>query len=115
METVRRLAFWFVLIPLGLLLIAFALANRSHVFLSLIPLPGFDGTFELPLFLIVFLCVLAGALLGSFITWNAQRPWRALSRRQSGEIDLLREEIGRLKTGAPAQPSRQDWHILPPL
>jgi uncharacterized integral membrane protein len=108
---IRRFAFWIVLIPVSLLLIAFALANRSRVFLSLLP---FDGGIELPLFLIFFLSLLAGCLLGGFMTWNSQRPWRQLARRQAREIDELRGDIDILKAGAPVPP-RQDWQILPPL
>ena len=111
-ELIRRFAFWLVLIPAFLLLIAFALANRERVSLSIIP---FRDGIELPLFLIFFLSVLAGALLGALITWNTQRPWRTLARRQAREIDELRDEINALKSMSANAPPRQDWQILPPL
>jgi uncharacterized integral membrane protein len=110
-ETVRRFAYWIILIPAAVFLIAFALANRQRVFLSL----PFDGGVDLPLFLIFFLSVLFGALLGGFITWNTQRPWRTLSRRQVKEIDELRDELNALKSISHDQRPRQDWQILPPL
>jgi uncharacterized integral membrane protein len=110
-EGLRRFAFWIILTPAALLLIAFALANRQRVFLSLAPFGGI----ELPLFLIFFLSVLVGALIGGCIVWNTQRPWRQLARRQAAEIDELREENGQLKAGTALQPPRQDWQILPPF
>lgn len=109
-ETIRRFIIWIVLILASLLLIAFALANRGRVSLSLFPF----GDAELPLFLILFLSVLFGSLLGGFIVWNAQRPWRALSRRQEKEIDDLREEIAALKSAA-TRPPGQGWQIPPPF
>lgn len=110
-EGLRRIAFWLILAPATILLLVFALANRQRVFLSLAPFGGI----ELPLFMIFFLSVIAGALVGGFIVWNTQRPWRALARRQEREIDELREENTRLKASAqPLQP-KQDWPILPPF
>jgi uncharacterized integral membrane protein len=111
-EAIRRFAFWVLLIPASLFLIIFALANRQRVLLSLFP---FDGGLDLPLFLIFFLSVLFGAFLGGFITWNSQRSWRQLSRRQAKEIDELRDELSALKSVSSDLRPRQDWQILPPL
>ncbi|MES2907185.1 MAG: lipopolysaccharide assembly protein LapA domain-containing protein [Pseudomonadota bacterium] len=115
METFRRLAFWFILIPVSVLLIAFALANRQRVLLSLNPFSSADAQSpQMPLFLVCVIFFLGGALLGGLITWNAQRGWRTTVRRQTREIDALRDEIVTLKRGASPVP-KPDWQILPPL
>ncbi|MBV9044624.1 MAG: DUF1049 domain-containing protein [Alphaproteobacteria bacterium] len=63
-----RLTTWIVGIPVALVAIWIALANRQPVVLSLDPFSQ-DApalTVQMPLYLLVFLAILAGVLLGGF-------------------------------------------------
>lgn len=117
MAVIKRFAFWLILVPISLIFIAFALTNRQPVILSLNPFAVLDSTAgaEMPLFFAVFIFFLFGALVGAFITWNTQRPWRNAVKRQTKEIEALRNEINILKNGAVEKPLKLDWQILPPL
>ncbi|MDB5642286.1 MAG: hypothetical protein JWN07_1603 [Hyphomicrobiales bacterium] len=89
---------WLVLAPLGVLLLAFAIANREPVRVVLDPLPG-DSEFQIaaPLFLILFLATGLGVLAGGFATWVSQGRHRTAARHARSDIDRLRNEADNLR------------------
>ena len=76
-----------VLLPVAIVVVALAVANRAPVRLSFDPfsadLPVFSVT--LPLYVILFAAVALGVILGGIATWTGQattrRPWPRASRR----------------------------------
>ena len=96
---IRKIALWVILLPLGALILAFAVANRQTVTLTLDPLGLADSTltFALPLFVLAFLLVIVGVIVGGFATWVRQARWRRASRRLDGEVRALRAENDELK------------------
>jgi uncharacterized integral membrane protein len=86
-----RLIPWLLLPPAAILLIAFAIANRTPVRVSLDPLP-----LELhpPLFIIVILAIALGIVIGGSATWLAQRKWRRLARERRRANESLQRELG---------------------
>ena len=115
MAVIRRAGFWLVLIPCSIVLVIFALANRQRVILSLDPFSANATGLELPLFLVVFAVLGFGALIGAFLTWNAQRPWRIAARKSEKEIAALRSQIVQIKATPIVAPPPEAWQILPPL
>ena len=93
-------------IPVGLLLVALAVANRHFVAVRLDPFHSADASlgFELPLFIIVFLALFVGILLGGFATWISQGKWRRLARQEARQIRKLERDS---KSGVPALVSGQ--------
>ena len=97
----KRIAGWLFLVPLSLLLILFALANRHLVPVNFNPfLPVGEATVGagVPLFLVIYLMLLIGVLLGGVATWLAQsriraerRHWRREAAQLSRELDGLRK------------------------
>jgi uncharacterized integral membrane protein len=86
---------------LGLLFIvaiAFSVANRHLVPFVLDPLagPGSAASVEAPLFLYFFAALIAGFLLGGFVTWVSQGRWRRAARQRAHEVVELRKENDRL-------------------
>ena len=79
-----KLVSWLLLAPLALVMIAFAVANRSPVEVRLDPLPF---TIEAPLFALAYGCVFIGLLAGGFAAWLT-----AARRRR------------RMRAAAPARP-----------
>jgi uncharacterized integral membrane protein len=94
----RRLLAWIVFLPLGLLILTFAVANRAAVTVSLDPFsstaPAYSVT--VPLFLVVFAALIVGVLLGGAASLARQiRWWRAVRRAE--------RETARLKAEAEAE------------
>ena len=78
----KRLFLLLVLVPIGIIVIALAVANRHLVSLSIPPQVG-DGplySFSLPLYMIIFATLIAGMLIGSFATWVKQGKHRKMAR-----------------------------------
>jgi hypothetical protein len=84
-----------VLVPLAVLVGLISLANREAVTLSFDPLVSGNPALSVsaPLFVVLFLTLLLGVLLGGIGAWLGQGKWRRAARRRSDEVDQLRAEI----------------------
>lgn len=93
-----------IVIPLGLILVAFAVANRHFVTVSFDPFiaddPSLSGT--LPLFLLLILVAALGVLAGGSAVWFGQRRWRRAARRNDAEARAARTELADLRARAAA-------------
>lgn len=92
-------AIWlFLVIPLGVALVALALANRHVVRLVLDPLTPDNPllSLEAPFFLFLFASAVIGLLMGGAATWLGQGRWRKTARRRSQEATEWRREADRL-------------------
>ncbi|MBA5776995.1 LapA family protein [Stappia sp. F7233] len=98
-----------ILLPLAVLLIVAAVANRHDATLSLDPFS--DGQPALavtaPLFWFLFAAVAVGVLIGGTAAWAKQGKWRREARVKRREASHWHEEADRLKavsdaTSAPA-------------
>lgn len=83
----NRLVIVVVLVPLAVVLIALAVANRTAVPFTLDPFnPGNPGlTISLPLFVWLFAALALGVIVGSAATWLRQRHYRRIARRRERE------------------------------
>lgn len=89
----RRLSF-LVTIPLALIVVIFAVANRAPISVSLWPLPW---AVALPGYLIVLGSVLIGFLAGGIIAWLSGGKHRRKARRLAAETERLRAELAETK------------------
>lgn len=101
----RRLIGWFIVLPLAVVVVALAVANRMPVTLAWNPLqagmPGHGVT--LPLFVIAFGFFVAGAIIGGIVVWQAQGRWRRVARERRNEVRTLRADMERMRSdNAPA-------------
>lgn len=91
-----------VLIPLAIVLVLLAVANRSPVALSLDPFSR--GTpeiaFQAPLFAIILVSLAVGMMVGGAAAWLSQAKHRRARRRYSREAHHLRGEAERLRAQA---------------
>jgi hypothetical protein len=98
---VKKIAGWLVLVPLCVILIGFALANRQIVSLNFNPFTASPGLSEpgagVPMFLVIYAVLLVGVLLGGMATWLAQAPHRQRERHWRREAQQLTREIDRLR------------------
>jgi Protein of unknown function (DUF1049). len=107
---VNKIVGWLVLVPLCGVLIAFALANRHLVAVNLNPfLPPAQADaagYGVPLFVILYVVLLTGVLLGGIATWFAQAPhrsrerhWRKEAQHLGAELEALRRRQGQPGAG----------------
>ena len=89
----NRLVLIVVFVPLAVVLVALAVANRELVALTLDPFhPGNPAlTLELPLFVFLFLALVVGVLIGGAATWFKQGRFRKLARQREQEVRSLRD------------------------
>ncbi|OHV86739.1 LapA family protein [Mesorhizobium sp. ORS 3428] len=91
-----------VFVPLAVILIALAVANRGPVAFTLDPFhPGNPAlTLTWPLFIFLFLALAIGMVVGSMATWVKQGRYRKLARQRGLEAESLRQAVN----CAPAAP-----------
>jgi uncharacterized integral membrane protein len=104
-STLRRVAAAIILIPLAIVIVAFAVANRQIVTVSLDPFSSAApaASVTLPLFALIIVLLIIGVVIGGIAAWLRQSRWRRTARRFEREVDELRSEVDALKrtTGGP--------------
>lgn len=95
---IRKIVSVLVLVPLALLIVLFAVANRQGATVSLDPFAANAPAvkFTLPLFVLVLAAVTLGVLIGGIAAWSRQRKWRRRARRAQAEERRLRAEVDAL-------------------
>jgi uncharacterized integral membrane protein len=88
-----------IVIPLGLILVTFAVANRHFVTVSFDPFMANDPTLSitLPLFLVLILVAALGVVAGGCAVWFGQRHWRRAARRNDADARAARGELADLR------------------
>ena len=96
---IRRIVIALILVPLAIIVISFAVANRQSVVVSFDP---FDQahpalTRALPLYLLMLVLLIGGVVVGGIAAWIRQGKWRRAARRADAQARELRAEVERLK------------------
>lgn len=96
---VRKIVKALVLVPLAIILIAFAVANRQTVTVSFDPFDKAEPAFSLalPLYVLILALVIAGVIVGGTAAWMRQGKWRGRARLAESQARELRLENDRLK------------------
>lgn len=99
---------YLILGTIAIALVTMALANRAPVELRFLPdglaaLFGVDFRITLPLFLILFLAMIAGLLIGFVWEWLREHKHRAAARTHGRAVTKLERELAEVKqtTGTP--------------
>lgn len=98
----KRLLALFILVPIGIVVIALAVANRQMVTLSVPPQIGDEPflSFAIPLYALIFATLIVGMLIGSFATWIKQGRHRKQARAQKVEAVKMAGEAEKQKSRA---------------
>ena len=98
----RKIVTAIIVIPLAVVIIAFAIANRQIVTVSFDPFSVTEpaAVVALPLFALIILLLIIGVLLGGAAAWLRQSRWRSTARRLEREVADLRAKVDAL--GGPA-------------
>lgn len=98
----RKIVAALILVPLAVIIIAFAVANRQVVTVSLDPFGANEpaASVTLPLFALVILLLIIGVLIGGLAAWLRQSKWRYTARHLEREVHDLRQKVDALGTTA---------------
>lgn len=90
-------------VPLAVLIIVFAVANRAPVIVSLDPFGNMPPALsvELPLFVLLFAVALLGVIAGGIGAWFGQSARRRAAREAERELSAKRSELERLRAARP--------------
>jgi uncharacterized integral membrane protein len=101
-SVIRKVIAAVILVPLAVIIIAFAVANRQIVTVSLDPFSAEHpaASLTLPLFALVIVLLVVGVLIGGIAAWLRQARWRRTARRLEREIADLHIELETLKRSA---------------
>jgi hypothetical protein len=107
---IRKIVSALILLPLAIVFIVFAVANRQVVIVSLDPFDPAHPTvaLALPLFALILALIIGGVVVGGIAAWLKQSKWRRAARRAELEARELRAEVDELRrrrAGEPAAPS----------
>lgn len=103
-----------VLIPVAIIFIVFAVANRHLVTVSFDPFNSSNPSVgvTLPLFVAIILAAILGVIAGGMATWFKQARWRRAARLHEADARLARTELADLRVHA-ASGSRYAMPRLP--
>jgi uncharacterized integral membrane protein len=98
---IRKVVTALLLVPLAIVLVTFAVANRQTVVVSFDPFDQAHPAFALalPLFALVLALVIGGVIVGGIAAWLRQGRWRRAARLAQTQARELRSELERLKRG----------------
>ncbi len=115
----RRVLAWIVLAPIAGIAVIFAVANRRWVTVSFDPFspeaPAYAA--EMPMFLLIFIALIVGVLIGGLAVWFGKVRWQMAAHRAEREVARLRaerEEAERRAQDAQAATGPLSGHLPPP-
>jgi len=91
-----------IVLPLALILIVFAVANRHFVTVSFDPFNSTDPALavSLPLFVLIIAVAILGVVAGGTATWFRQRHWRRAARQHEADAQAARAQLADLRAGS---------------
>jgi uncharacterized integral membrane protein len=119
----RKIVTALILVPLAIIIVAFAVANRQAVTVSFDPTSSTNPAYALPmpLFVLIFIVLILGVIVGGVAAWVKQSPWRRTARKLDVDIRELQEELAAFRRHfnavsppAQAEPASPPA-ILPPV
>lgn len=89
-----------IVVPIALVLILIAIANRAPVIVSFDPFErgASEFSFSVPLYALLLGTLLLGVLIGGFGAWLSAGRQRRSGRASRREVGRLKQETDRLRT-----------------
>lgn len=91
----RKIVIGVVVVPLAIVIVVFAVANRQTVMVSFDPFSQTAPAYmvSVPLFVIIFTALIIGVIVGGVAAWVRQSPWRRTARKLDADVRELHEEL----------------------
>ena len=82
MVTAKRIFSWIIGAPVAVVLVSFAVANRHWIDISFDPINRADPwlMISLPAYLLLFVGIFMGMIVGGVVVWTRQGKWRKAAR-----------------------------------
>jgi uncharacterized integral membrane protein len=107
----RKFVTLVILVPIAIVIVMFAVANRETITVSFDPFDTAHPAFALkaPLFVLIFVLVGLGVVVGGIAAWLRQHKWRMRARRAEAEAREFRArldaEASRRNMPVPVEPA----------
>jgi uncharacterized integral membrane protein len=114
----RKIVTAIVGVPLAIVIIAFAVANRQMVTVSFDPFSATNPAYaaSVPLFVLIFIILILGVIIGGVAAWLRQSPWRRTARKLDADVRALQEELAAFRRHFHAiSPPAQVGAVEPPV
>ena len=115
----RKVVTAVIVIPSLIIVVGFAVANRHAVTVSFDPFSAAQPAYAvtLPLFVIIFVLLILGVIVGGAAVWLRQGAWRRLARRLDAQVRDLHGEIDSIRAKSDAGPAPESRLplVLPPV
>jgi uncharacterized integral membrane protein len=117
----RKIVTMLVVVPLAVIIVAFAVANRQSVTVSFDPFSATTPAYAmiLPLFALIFALLILGVLVGGTAAWIGQTKWRRTARKLDSEVRALHQELDAIRRrfapeSRPATGESTQYTVIPP-
>ena len=96
---IRRIFSFLILVPLGLVIVVFAVGNRAPVIVSFDPFAAEPPMLRtsVPLFFVVLAALIAGVVIGGIASWSSQGDRRRRARALAAELKAAQAEADVLR------------------
>lgn len=114
---VRKIVTAVIVVPLAIVIVAFALANRQAVTVSFDPFSSTSPAYaaSLPLFVLIFVLVILGVIIGGIAAWLRQATWRRTARQLDADMRALHQELEALRRRSAEDEARRETAARPRL
>ena len=106
-----------ILVPLAVIIVMFAVANREIITISFDPFDSAHPAYALkmPLFMLIFVLVGVGVVVGGIASWLRQHKWRMRARLAETEARDLRARLdaGESRRNVPALEASPPFGVPP--
>jgi uncharacterized integral membrane protein len=111
----RKIIAVVILVPLAVIIVGFAVANRQTVTVSFDPTSAAHPAYAVtvPLFLLLFAVLIFGVIIGGIAAWLNQSGWRRTARKLDADVCALHDDIEALRRHESAL-ERQPLPVIPP-
>ena len=91
-----------IVIPLALIFVVFAVANRHFVTVSFDPFNSANPSVyvSMPLFALIVAVAILGVVAGGCATWFGQRRWRRAARQHEADARTAKAQLAELRAHA---------------
>lgn len=117
----RKFFIGVVVVPLAVVIIVFAVANRQTVTVSFDPFSQSAPAYAVgvPLFALIFIALIVGVIVGGVAAWVRQSTWRRTARKLDADVRELHEELAAFRrhfnaVSPPPQPEIAAPPVIPP-
>lgn len=112
----RKVLAWIILAPLATIALLFAVANRQLVTISLDPFsidaPAY--AVELPAFLVMFVALILGVIIGGTAVWFGKLRWQMAAHRAEKELARVRADQAEAEERLRARAYPASRSLIPP-